>query len=245
MIDRSSSTRSGGSARVIFTDRHGGVSRAPYRSANLALHVGDDPAVVAENRRRVSERLALAPPARWMEVNQVHGREVVVVDDPDTRVDADADAIVTACRDLPLVIFTADCAPIALVGDGAVGAVHAGWGGLHAGVVERAVDALRSLAPGPVSAVLGPCIHPERYEFGADLLDRMVAHFGPAVASRTQQGTAAFDIPAAVRIALARAGVDDVDDVGVCTAASNDYFSYRRDGVTGRQAMLVLRSSLA
>jgi len=242
VIDRSISTRSGGSARVVFTDRHGGVSRAPYQSANLALHVGDDRAAVAENRRRVSERLTLAPAPRWAEVNQVHSRDVVVVDDPEARVDADADAIVTACRDVPLVIFTADCAPIALVADGAVGAVHAGWGGLHAGVVGRAVDALRRLAPGPVSAVLGPCIHPERYEFGADLLDRMVAHFGPAVAGRTEHGTAAFDIPMAVRIALARAGVDELDDVGVCTAESHDYFSYRRDGVTGRQGMFVVQT---
>jgi YfiH family protein len=240
VIDRSIPTRSGGSARVVFTDRHGGVSRAPYESANLAQHVGDDAATVTENRRLVAERLALVPPTRWVEVNQVHGREVVTLDDPETRVDADADAIVTACRDRPLVIFTADCAPIALVADGAVGAVHAGWGGLHAGVVERAVDALRRLTPGPITAVLGPCIHPERYEFGADLLDRMVAHFGPVVAGRTSDGTPAFDIPAAVRIALARAGVDEVDDVGVCTAASNDYFSYRRDGVTGRQAMFVV-----
>jgi len=237
VIDRSS-----GSARVVFTDRHGGVSRAPYESANLAHHVGDDHAAVMENRRRVAERVALAPPARWVEVSQVHGPDVVSVDAPDVGGHADADAIVTACRDVPLAIFTADCAPVALVADGAVGAVHAGWGGLHKGVVERAVDELRRLATGPISAVIGPCIHPERYEFGADLLDRMVAHFGPAVAGRTAEGAVAFDIPAAVRIALARAGVDEVDDVGVCTAASNDYFSYRRDGVTGRQVMLVVRA---
>jgi hypothetical protein len=242
VIDRSFSSASADSARVVFTDRHGGVSRAPYESANLAHHVGDDSASVAENRRIVAERLALPAPARWVEVNQVHGRDVAVVDVPQTGAHADADAIVTACRGLPLVIFTADCAPIALVADGAVGAVHAGWGGLRAGVVERAVDELQRLAPGPVSAVIGPCIRPERYEFGADLLDRMVAHFGPAVAGRTAGGTPAFDIPAAVRIALERAGVDRVDDVDVCTAASSDHFSYRRDGVTGRQAMFVIRT---
>jgi YfiH family protein len=218
------------------------VSRAPYESANLAHHVGDDSTSVTENRRLAAEHLALPSPSRWVEVNQVHGRDVVVVDIRQEGALADADAIVTARRELPLVIFTADCAPIALVADGAVGAVHAGWEGLHAGVVERAVEELRRVSPGPVAAVIGPCIHPERYEFGADLLDRMVAHFGPAVAGRTAEGTPAFDIPAAVRIALERAGVDDIDDVGVCTARSSDHFSYRRDGVTGRQAMLVVRT---
>jgi YfiH family protein len=242
VIERSFSTVSGSCTRVVFTDRHGGVSCAPYDSANLAHHVGDDSTSVVENRRLAADRLVLAPPPRWVEVNQVHGGAVVVADGPPNGGPPDADAIVTACGDLPLVILTADCAPVALLADGAIGAVHAGWGGLHQGVVERAVDALRRLAPGPVSAVIGPCIQPARYEFGLDLLERMVADFGPAVAARTLEGTPAFDIPAAVRIALARAGVDEVDDVGVCTAGSPDHFSYRRDGVTGRQAMFVVQT---
>ena len=79
-----------------------------------------------------------------------------------------------------------------------------------------------------------------RDEFGADLLDRLVARFGETVAARTATGSPALDVPAAVRAALRGAGVDELDDVGVCTAASPDYFSYRRDGETGRQAMLVV-----
>jgi len=127
----------------------------------------------------------------------------------------------------------------------AAAAVHAGWAGLEAGVVERAVAVLREESDGPVRAVLGPCIHADRYEFGRDLLDRLVDRFGPQVASRTGTGAPAFDIPAAVRAALAASGVDDVDDVDVCTAASPDHFSYRRDGVTGRQAMFVVRDRRA
>ena len=95
---------------------------------------------------------------------------------------------------------------------------------------------------GAIRAVLGPCIQPARYEFGADLLDRLTARLGSAVASRTEWGAPALDIPAAVRVALSYAGVDHIDDVDVCTAASGDHFSFRRDGVTGRQAMLVVRA---
>jgi len=138
--------------------------------------------------------------------------------------------------------MTADCAPIALVAPDAVGVVHAGWPGLEAGVIETAVDALRQLSSGPIQAVLGPCIHPARYEFGPDLLERLVARLGPEVASQTDTGAPALDIPVAVRIALARAGVDELTDVDVCTSASPDHFSHRRDGVTGRQAVVVVRT---
>jgi YfiH family protein len=173
---------------------------------------------------------------------QVHGRAVARCDTapPSPPV---ADAVVTTAVGVPLVVVVADCAAIALVAEGAVGAVHAGWPGLEQGVIEAAVDELRRASSGEIRAVLGPCIHPERYEFGADLLERLVARLGDGVVGRTAAGTPALDIPAAVRIALARAGVDDLDDVGVCTSASPDHFSYRRDGPTGRQAMFVVRGS--
>jgi YfiH family protein len=232
--------RTVGGARVVFTDRHGGVSRGRFESANLADHVGDDPGAVARNRVLVARRTGLTDPGAWVGLHQVHGNVVECVDAPPGTV-PDADASVTTVVGLPLLILTADCAPIAIVGDGAVAAVHAGWAGLEAGVIERAVGALRATAPGPYRAVLGPCIHPSHYEFGAELLDRLVARFGDRVAARTARGQPALDVPAAVRVALRRAGVDELDDVGVCTAASPDHFSYRRDGETGRQAMLVVR----
>jgi YfiH family protein len=191
------------------------------------------------------------PPERWAHINQVHGNDVAFFDAPSEVVPAFrsgtepvADASVTTAVGLPLVILTADCAPLAIVADGAVAAVHAGWAGLESGVVERAVDAVRAVAPGPLRAVLGPCIRPERYEFGAELLERLVQRFGTGVAAVTNAGTPALDIPSAVRIALHNAGVDALDDVGVCTASSPDHFSYRRDGETGRQAMLVARSAV-
>jgi YfiH family protein len=171
----------------------------------------------------------------------VHGREVVTVDAaPDHP--PDADAAVTTAVDLPLVVLTADCAPVALASPGGVAVVHAGWPGLEQGVLGAAVDALRVVAPGPVKAWLGPCVHPARYEFGPDLLARLVERLGPEVATTTEAGTPALDIPTAVRVSLARAGVGDLTDVDVCTASSPDHFSHRRDGVTGRQAVVVVRT---
>lgn len=170
----------------------------------------------------------------------MHGSAVVRATDPAPAESPAADALVTAEPGLPLVVLTADCAPIAIASDTAVGAVHAGWLGLLAGIVEAAVAELRRVGSGRVRAALGPCVHPERYEFGDEDLARMVEHLGPTVASHTDTGAPALDMPAAVRAALARAGVDDLDDVDVCTSASPRHFSHRRDGVTGRQALVVV-----
>jgi polyphenol oxidase len=113
-------------ARVAFTDRHGGVSIAPYDTANLGFATGDDPNAVTENRRRVAHELGDAPDARrWAWVRQVHGAGVVDVDTPGRG--GDADALVTTGTDISLVVLAADCAPIALVAGGAVAAVHCGW----------------------------------------------------------------------------------------------------------------------
>ena len=230
-------------ARVVFTDRHGGVSRAPYATLNLGDHVDDDPGAVAENRTYAARAVARCPPdpRAWVWLRQVHGCDVVSVDAAPATPPI-ADAAVTTRAGLPLVVLTADCAPVALVAPDAVAVAHAGWPGLEQGVLGVAVAALRARSDGPIRAVLGPCIHPARYEFGADLLARLVDRLGPDVAARTDTGAPALDIPAAVRRSLEQAGVDDLDDVGVCTAASPDHFSYRRDGVTGRQAVVVLRT---
>ena len=230
-------------AHLIFTDRHGGVSSGPFASANLSSSVGDDPERVAENRRRVGARLggAFVDPDRWFRLRQVHGRAVAVADGPGDGGAPEADAAVTVRADRPLCVLTADCAPVALVAGGAVGAVHAGWRGLRDGVVEAAVGALLELARPPVAAVVGPCIHAERYAFGADDLKVLAAQLGPEVRARTADGRPALDLRAGVRTALTRAGVTDVTDVDVCTAASADHFSFRQEGDTGRQALLVVR----
>jgi hypothetical protein len=170
----------------------------------------------------------------------VHGSTVLDADAPSDGADPPADAAVTRTPGRPLTVLTADCAPVALACDDALAVAHAGWTGLLAGVVEAAVARLRAVGHGPVRAALGPCIHPARYEFGADDLARVVDAYGPTVAGTTDDGRPALDLPAGVRAALARVDVTDLEDVDVCTAASPDHFSYRRDGETGRQALVAV-----
>lgn len=187
----------------------------------------------------LSVGLGLGEPSAWAWLEQVHGTTVASGDDA-ARVETPprADAAVTSSPGLVLVVLTADCAPLALASDDAVAVVHAGWPGLLAGVVEATVAALRERGSGPVQAALGPCVHPADYEFGRADLDRLVARLGSSVEARTRHGAPALDVSAAVRAALARAGVDDLDDAGECTFASSDHFSHRRDGRTGRQALV-------
>jgi YfiH family protein len=175
-------------------------------------------------------------------MQQVHGRDVAVLDGPTGAEPPTADALVTRVPGLPLAVVTADCAPIALASDDAIAVVHAGHRGLLDGVVDAALQALRRVGHGRVRALLGPCVRASRYEFGADDLAHLVDAFGPEVQARTTWGTTAFDLPAAVKIALARGGVDptDIADSGECTSAGAEFFSYRRDGVTGRQATIAV-----
>jgi YfiH family protein len=231
-----------GCARVVFTDRHGGTSAAPFDSLNLAHHVGDDPDAVARNYEVLAERLGLGDPGTWSRPFHVHGTTVLRVDHapaPGT----DADGSVTATPGLPLVAMGADCAPIALADDHAVAAVHSGWRGAAAGVVGEAVAALRALGRGPVRAAIGPTICVRHYEFGAADLDGLVSRFGAAVAGETETGRPALDLPRALHVALEGAGVEVVTDLACCTVESADHYSYRRDGRTGRQAVVVVKDA--
>lgn len=234
-----------GCARVVFTDRHGGTSVAPFESLNLAGHVGDDPVAVQRNHERLARALALADPSTWVRPFHVHGTRVLrvgalpVAAAPGEAVEADGSA--TTVAGVPLVAMGADCAPIALANDTAVAAVHAGWRGAAAGVVAAGVDAVRELGTGPVRAVIGPTICGRHYEFGAADLATVTDRFGPAVVSTTDSGHPALDLPRALQVALAEAGVDDVTELGVCTVESADHYSYRRDGRTGRQAVVVVK----
>jgi YfiH family protein len=222
-----------GSARVWCSGRAHG---------NVGDHVGDDPAAVAARRAALRADVGVADDTHWTWLRQVHGAAVHVATgpaaaDPESPV---ADAAVTSTSGLALAVVTADCAPLVIACDDAVGVVHAGHRGLAEGVIEAAVAKLRELGTGDVSAFLGPCIRPARYEFGADDLARCVAQFGPEVAGRTRAGRPALDIPAAIRIVLERVAVKMFDDSDICTADSPDYFSYRRDRDTGRQATIAL-----
>jgi YfiH family protein len=179
----------------------------------------------------------------WTWLRQVHGARVVRVTEPGGAAGQRADAAVTDRPGCALAVLTADCAPVALVApEGVIAVAHAGWRGLASGVLERAVDAVRALGGGDVRAQLGPCIHAECYEFGAADLDHVAHALGDTVRATTAHGAPALDMPAAVRAALARAGIDAVDDVGVCTACSREHFSHRARREVARQALVVWRA---
>ncbi len=182
----------------------------------------------------------LAQPWTWL--HQVHGAEVVVVDEPGAHAGVRADAAVTTVAGAALCVTVADCAPVALLGDGAVGVVHAGWRGLAAGVLGAAVEALHRLGATTLRAVVGPCIEPACYEFGGEDLDTLTAALGPELAGRTGEGAPALDLVAGVRAALAAAGVGECDVSGICTACSPEHWSHRGSATTSRQALVATLS---
>jgi hypothetical protein len=160
---------------------------------------------------------------------------VVVVTEPGEHAGAPADAAVTAAVGAALVVRTADCAPVALLAAEAVGIAHAGWRGLTLGVLEAAVDALGRLGATTIRAVVGPCISPDRYEFGPRELDLVAARYGDEVRHRTGGGRPALDLPAAVTVALRRSGVEEIELLGACTASDpSRWFSHRARSDRGR-----------
>ncbi|MFI0721136.1 peptidoglycan editing factor PgeF [Streptomyces sp. NPDC021224] len=226
-------------AHFAFTDRWGGVSAVPYDSLNLGGAVGDDPAAVAANRDRAARELG-RDPGRVVWMNQVHGRDVAVVDRPwGDEPAGSVDALVTTRADLTLGVLTADCVPVLLADPvaGVAAAAHAGRPGMTAGVATAVVETMITLgaAPGRMTALLGPSVCGKCYEVPAEMRDT-VAAVEPAAYAETSWGTPALDVAAGVRAQLLRAGVRAVEGPAVCTRESADHFSYRRDKVTGRLA---------
>jgi YfiH family protein len=221
-----------------MTTRRGGFSTGPYASFNLASHVGDDERAVAANRQRLRDALSLPGEPQWLD--QVHGRRVVELSQP---VMESADAAVAFEPGPVAAVLTADCLPLLLAsraGD-RVGIAHAGWRGLVLGVVEAAVAAL-AIDPSDLVAWLGPAIGPAAFEVGGEVRRMLVAmqpesdaDFRPG---RGQKYLA--DLPALVRRRLAACGVKAVHGGEYCTVADPArFYSYRRDGQTGRMAALI------
>ncbi len=223
--------------RAVMTTRRGGESRGAWAELNLATHVGDDPAAVAANRRRLREALALPAEPAWLE--QVHGAAVAVL----PRVGAEpADAAVTFTPGAVCAVLVADCLPVFLAGRAGdrVGIAHAGWRGLAGGVIEATVAAL-DCGPEALVAWLGPSIGPDAFEVGGEVREAFVGR-DPGAAGAFRAGRAGrylADLPALARRRLAALGVRDVRGGGPCTHAdAARFYSYRRDGATGRMAAL-------
>ena len=177
--------------------------------------------------------------ARWTWLRQVHGSTVVRVTSPGEHAGHEADAAVTTVSGAPLAVRTADCAGVALVAPaGVIGVAHAGWRGLAAGVLEATVDAMRDLGAQDIEAAVGPLIHPECYEFGADDLDAVAARLGERVRGRTEDGEPALDLPGGVQTVLRRLGVELPAGTGPCTAHDDRWFSHRARRDPERQAVV-------
>ena len=226
-------------SRALFTTRRGGVSDGPFASLNLGRMTADDPAAVDENRARVAAATG-CPRERFLFGRQVHGavvRRATETLGPDRPVSGE-DGQATALAGHPALVFVADCTPVLVAAQGAVAALHIGWRPAAAGIVGEGVAALRELgAGGPVTALIGPGARACCYEVG----EEVHAAFAGYDARRGERN---LDVPAVIRAQLARAGVAEVHDIGLCTMCwFGLFFSHRREGgVTGRQAGIVWRA---
>lgn len=230
-----------GTVDLVFTDRFGGVSAAPYDELNLALVTDDDPQAVADNWRLVLDDFA--PGAKMLaDMHQVHGNAVRTVEDRRaTPWEPTCDAVVTCSADIVLAVRVADCVPVLLADPdaGVIGAAHAGRNGVAGGVVPRAVARLRDLGATHIEAWIGPHVCGGCYEVPAEMRDEVSA-VEPATRATTTWGTPSLDLGAGVRAQLEAAEVA-VTDVSRCTRESSDLYSHRRDGVrSGRLAGLVV-----
>jgi len=216
----------------IFTDRTGGTSKGPYSSLNLGDHVGDVPADVSANRKAIED---LYGPIQFM--NQVHGNRIAIIES--VTVDAPtADALITGIPGVTLAVMVADCIPLLLTSQEIVAAVHVGRRGLVNEVAIKTLELMREMGASEISANFGPAICGSCYEVSREIHDEVVAQF-PLATSQTQSGTPALDLPKALTSVLSAAGVKTIAHQKICTVEDQSYFSYRRDGVTGRQVGLV------
>jgi YfiH family protein len=222
--------------RHAFFTRQGGVSSGLFASLNGGLGSSDDPASVAENRRRMTEQLEVEPSA-LLSLYQIHSAEVITVEKPWPVAERPrADAMATRLEGIALAIGTADCGPVLFADphERVIGAAHAGWKGALTGVLEATLEAMERLgaARSAIVAVLGPTISQAAYEVGPEFVERFreadadnAAFFAPS----PRAGHALFDLPAYIGARLEAAGIGEFADVRLCTYTDEEHFySYRR-----------------
>jgi YfiH family protein len=220
--------------RVLTTTRTGGVSNAPCHGLNLAEHVGDDPQHVRQNRQILRDNLG-ALPIQWLE--QVHGIRVVAAGE---EVLPEADAVWIMERGQVLAIMTADCLPVVLADRAGrcIAAAHGGWRGLVDGILKETIAAMPVQ---PEVAWLGPAIGADVYEVGEEVLERVVqvdAGFEAAIRYGPQPGKGYLDLSRLAELQLRAAGLTEVYASGLSTWDTERFYSYRREGQTGRMATL-------
>ena len=215
----------------VFTNRLGGVSSPPFDSANLGDHVGDDAFSVKENRTQLESQIG----APIVFMNQVHGDTVVLVEGPTPP--PTCDALITTESKLAIAVMVADCIPLLLKSDIAVGAVHVGRKGLMNGVARKTIDAMRDLGAEVIHSYIGPNICGNCYEVSEEIFSEVTAKF-PSASSRERTGKFTLNLVAGLKSDLK----DTVQmDLSSCVLEDKNSFSYRRDGITGRQAGVIWR----
>ena len=245
-------------ATAVFSTRVGGVSEPPFDGLNLGVFTDDEQGAVVENRGRLAAAVGI-PFDRVAIGRQVHGAEFVTHVGPQVPSPfaepggpiPEVDGHVSAEPDLALLVFVADCVPVALSGPGGVAMLHCGWRGLASGLVERGAAAV-----GATDAAIGPSIGPCCYEVGEDVFNQLTGPDQPPTGRKPEPGGGnrpvggavsgwMLDLPEVARGLLLDAGVERVEVAGLCTSCEPDlFFSHRRDaGRTGRQAGLVWREA--
>ena len=215
-----------------FTDSTGGKSVGAFHSRNLALHVGDDPDTVALNRLDISNEIDR--PIQFMD--QVHGNNVEVISEVN-KSSPTADAIITTNPKIALAVMVADCIPLLLFNKRSVAAVHVGRKGLLNEVTEKTLSTMNTIDSSPITAIVGPSICGRCYEVSEDIFTEVTSAF-PHSKSHTLSGGFALNLSAALISGLQKVGVK-VLDYSRCTVEEPSLYSYRRDGVTGRQVGLI------
>jgi YfiH family protein len=221
--------------RHAFFTREGGVSDGIYAGLNGGLGSSDDPASVAENRRRMAEQMGVGP-EHFLSVWQIHSPDAVIVTGPwQGTARPKADAMVTRTEGLAIGVTTADCGPILFVDPNArvIGAAHAGWKGALTGIVESTVDAMEKLGAerSGIVAAIGPLIRQHSYEVGGEFVERFVeadAENALFFVPSAREGHAMFDLAGFIRTRLENAGVLMIDDTGIDTYSDERFYSYRR-----------------
>lgn len=220
--------------RHAFFTREGGVSHGIYRGLNGGLGSRDDQTHVAENRRRMAERMGVTP-ANLVSVHQIHSPDTVVATGPWPGDRPRADAIVTRTEGIAIGVTAADCGPILFADAGArvIGAAHAGWKGALTGVLESTIGAMEKLGAdrAGIVAAIGPLIRQHSYEVGSEFVERFLdadAENGVFFIPSTRSGHSMFDLAGFIRMRLENAGILMIDDTGVDTYSDERFYSYRR-----------------
>jgi len=224
--------------KAFASTRIGGCSKSPYEGLNLGMHVGDDPILVQSNRDLLQQQTEMPTAPVWL--NQTHSTVVLEVAQP-TKDVLNADGVITSSPNVVCSAMTADCLPVLITNTQGtqVAAVHAGWRGLAGGIVENALTHFSN----DVMLWLGPAIGPQAFEVGEDVLQAFLDYDSKAATAFVpgkQQGKWWANMATLTRLRMAKLGIDQVFDSGLCTYQDPQrFYSYRRDGVTGRQATFI------